>query len=94
MSAGPWLFPGESTRGQPRIYPFHFYDLRMASQELMQIGCPQGDIERGVNLIVFFDVSSSTSLATFTTLQREGNVWINVQESYVHDVERYPGVKE
>jgi hypothetical protein len=66
----------------------------MASQELKQIGCLQGNIERGVNLIVFFDVDSSTSSATFTTLQPEGIDWINVQESCVHNVERYLGVKE
>lgn len=84
----------DSTRGQARVYPFRFYDLRMASQELKQIGCLQGNIKRGVNLIVFFDVGSSTSSATFTTLQPEGIDWINVQESCVHYVERYLGVKQ
>jgi hypothetical protein len=83
----------KSTRGHARIHPFRFYDLRMASQKLKQIGCLQRDIERGVNLIEFFDVGSSTSSATFTTLQPEGKAWINVQESCVHGVERYLGVK-
>jgi hypothetical protein len=93
MSAGPWLFPGGLHQGTCPNLSVPFYDLRMASQELKQIECLQGNIERGVNLIVFFDVGSSTSSATFPTLQLEGNVWIIVQESCVHDVERYLGIK-